>query len=55
MTELKATELVDTNDNEETTTEERKITLKEEFNWFLTPEFSSLKENPSLLVVYLTL
>jgi hypothetical protein len=43
MAELKAVELVDLK-NPETQTEEREITLKSEFNWFLSEEFQELLE-----------
>jgi hypothetical protein len=43
MAELKAVELVDIN-KVETETEEKRITLKEDFKWFLTPQFKELLE-----------
>jgi len=43
MAELKAVELVDLK-NTDTQTEEREITLKSEFNWFLSEEFQELVE-----------
>jgi len=43
MAELKAVELVDLKENE-TETEQKEITLKHEFDWFLTDEFKELCE-----------
>jgi hypothetical protein len=43
MAELKAVELVDLEEFE-TQTEEKEITLKPEFDWFLTEEFQELLE-----------
>jgi hypothetical protein len=43
MTELKAIGLVDMKDSE-TKTEEKEITLKADFKWFLDEEFSKLRE-----------
>jgi hypothetical protein len=43
MAELKAVELVDLKDIE-TETEQRQITLKQEFDWFLDEEFNTLLE-----------
>ena len=43
MAELKAVELVDIKESE-TETEQKEITLKHEFDWFLTDEFKELRE-----------
>jgi hypothetical protein len=43
MTELKAVGLVDMKESE-TTTEEKQIILKDEFDWFLTDEFNQLRQ-----------
>jgi len=43
MAEFKAVELVDLKDSD-TETEEKQITLKHEFDWFLTDEFKELRE-----------
>ena len=44
MAELKAVELVDLKESE-TKTEEKQITLKHDFDWFLSDEFKKLRED----------
>jgi hypothetical protein len=48
MAELKALGLVDKDNESEKSNSEYQITLKDEFSWFLGPEFRLLKENHSL-------